>query len=116
MNLTRFAMLGLRACLRWASETQRAFSTASLADGVSGPDIHLGKTVAARSNTGIAVKSRRLVMRGITLRCGRTKAVFPVIAALAKHVHMLCKMAEWLAVDGFVRVHGPGVPKRAAAG
>lgn len=58
MKLTRFTDFGLRACMRMASEPDRAFSTAELADEFDISRNHLKKVVAALGAAGF-IETRR---------------------------------------------------------
>ena len=58
MRLTQFTDFGLRACMRMASEPDRAFSSAELADEFGISRNHLAKAIAALSAAGI-VETRR---------------------------------------------------------
>ncbi|WBU58743.1 RrF2 family transcriptional regulator [Paracoccus sediminicola] len=58
MRLTAFTDFGFRALMRIASEPERAFSTAEIADEFGISRHHLTKTMAALANAGF-LKTRR---------------------------------------------------------
>lgn len=58
MRLTTFTDFGLRALMRIASDPERAFSTAEIADEFNISRHHLTKTIAALANAGY-VQTRR---------------------------------------------------------
>ncbi len=58
MRLTAFTDFGLRALMRIASEPERAFSTAEIADEFGISRHHLTKTMAALANAGFLTTRR----------------------------------------------------------
>lgn len=82
MRLRQFTDFGLRACMRMASEPDRAFTTTELADEFAVSRNHLTKTVAALAHAGIVVTRRGTGGGAMLARPAHDISVGQVVAVL----------------------------------